>query len=209
VIPKILHLIWISHPLKPKKEMPENCAAFYAKWKALHPHWDVRLWGNEIYERYASNTMLARMMADPAQDEAKLTNIIRFLLLRDFGGLYSDIDVEPFKCFDPLTELQTTAVLGMLSPGDRSFTQFDPSVCMYAPNHPHLTRILDVYFHRQYAPRCGLLMHMLSDDIDETYTILSYKHFMAHERHPETYCLHWPNRLASWKVKKPVYSRAS
>ena len=89
-IPKRLHQIWIGGP------MPAEWAAYCQRWRELHPAWEYRLWDDaslaaefpEARPETWGPTMAARC------------DMWRLLVLERFGGLYADVDYEPFRAFD-------------------------------------------------------------------------------------------------------------
>jgi len=102
MIPRLVHQIWLGdtpmHPLMVR---------WRETWKALHPNWKVLLWESSsnvscIRSDLNSGTVLS---ASPLHEEmlrrschlSQRSNIWRYLLLMQFGGVYVDTDVEPYK----------------------------------------------------------------------------------------------------------------
>lgn len=95
-IPKTIHQIWLGPNLPP--------AYFYdyqEKWKALHPTWEYHLWNEEELEKLQLENW---DLVEKSPNWAEKSDIIRGDLLNRFGGVYVDVDVEPFYCLDELHE---------------------------------------------------------------------------------------------------------
>lgn len=100
MIPKILHFTWKS------ADLPGTMGAFFAKWQRLHPDWDIRLWTDETMHRFvveAYPELLATYDGYPKMIQR--ADAFRYLVLGKLGGIYSDLDVEPFQSVAPLLDL--------------------------------------------------------------------------------------------------------
>ena len=56
-IPKIIHQIWVGDD-----PIPEHCGRYVTKMKEMHPDWNVKLWGNEVFELYGEDKYLNHYM---------------------------------------------------------------------------------------------------------------------------------------------------
>jgi mannosyltransferase OCH1-like enzyme len=98
---KIIHRYW-SGP----SEMPEAYKRYGEKWEDLNPGWVVidhgeeiiQLWPdlfdvfNHLYERDAGR--------DSIELHVQLADVVGYALLREFGGVYVNCDMEPVRSFD-------------------------------------------------------------------------------------------------------------
>ena len=94
MIPRILHRIWLDEPV------PEQFEAFWDRFAELHPDWELRTWSDsnqlswlrlpEVFERQTTH--------------AGRSDVLRYELLYQFGGVYVDTDVEPLRPFDELLD---------------------------------------------------------------------------------------------------------
>lgn len=84
MIPKTFHFIWVGD----ESRRPDNCIA---TWRAAHPDWDLRLWGNaELEGRDWTN---ARHMAEMRRREWNgVADMMRWEILHKHGGLVFDAD---------------------------------------------------------------------------------------------------------------------
>jgi mannosyltransferase OCH1-like enzyme len=113
-IPKILHYVWLGtgsmHPLMLEWQW---------RWAALHPGWLVKTWRqvsglpphllaceDEVVECRCPS-YLSR-----CPTPAKQSDVWRYDILEQLGGVYLDADVEPVKNIEPLLE-NTRAFAGL------------------------------------------------------------------------------------------------
>ncbi|HZK76864.1 MAG TPA: glycosyltransferase [Candidatus Kapabacteria bacterium] len=89
-IPKIIHQIWIGPHRRPTHLMQT--------WKTMHPDWEYRFWGND---EIASHPFRNQRHIDSIPNWAGKCNVIRYELLREYGGVYVDADME---CLRPLED---------------------------------------------------------------------------------------------------------
>lgn len=106
-IPRILHTFWGG------EEMPEEYQRYWEQWYELHPDWEFRHWTPELIpelrhqELYDHPESWSRK-SNPWQWRSDL---VRYEILYDQGGLYVDMDLEPLRPVDELLR-GAWAVLG-------------------------------------------------------------------------------------------------
>lgn len=88
-IPRILHFIWLGGPI------PELYQEFRAEWQRLHPDWQCLTWTDE------SESSLPPPPASCIHARQR-SNWMRLQILLAFGGVYVDLDTEPFKNIEPM-----------------------------------------------------------------------------------------------------------
>jgi hypothetical protein len=105
-IPKILHQIWISRDGKSSNPLPKFCVKESNKMRQVHEAagWEYHLWGDELWKMYESDAIVtAYFRANfDKQSLAFITDRFRLLLLRDYGGVFCDVDARLVKSFDSL-----------------------------------------------------------------------------------------------------------
>ena len=104
LIPNTLHYIWLGH-----KPMHPLMLDWQQKWGSLHPGWQIKTWkynpdfpehflacGDEIVEcRHPAYLYQCPTLA-------KRSDVWRYDILEQHGGIYLDTDFEPIKCIEPL-----------------------------------------------------------------------------------------------------------
>jgi inositol phosphorylceramide mannosyltransferase catalytic subunit len=139
--PTIIHQIWIGgKPVPP-------ALAFYAKtWLTNHPKWSYELWDDKKSKLFIEekHPFLSSLFSSLPYLTQKV-DLLKYLLLFEFGGVYIDLDCE---CLKPLDELLTHSVCLGLEPRDealhKEFTFFIGSALMSAiPKTPFFKATID------------------------------------------------------------------
>ena len=97
MIPKIIHLCWLSGDPYPTK-----IARCLETWKKHLPDYEVMLWDTK---RFDLNSSIWVRQAFEKNKYAFAADYIRFYALYHHGGIYLDSDVEVLKSFDDLLDL--------------------------------------------------------------------------------------------------------
>lgn len=91
-IPKIIHQTWKT------KDVPEHWKISQGEWLRLHPDWKYILWTDDMIEEYINKYYPQYItMFKEFPYAIQRVDTIRYFLLRDFGGVYSDLDIVPLK----------------------------------------------------------------------------------------------------------------
>lgn len=94
IIPKIIHQIWLG-----PNDMPDLYKYFQSTWKENHPGWEIKVWKDfDIIKENFENVDL--YLKSRSYQEA--SDIARYEILKKYGGLYIDTDIECFANFDDL-----------------------------------------------------------------------------------------------------------
>ena len=99
MIPRILH------QTAKTAEIPKKWREFQARARSLHPDWEYRLWTDEDNLALVAGTsdhLLSFYKGLPRN--IMRADLVRYLILERFGGMYFDFDYEFFKPFDLLQE---------------------------------------------------------------------------------------------------------
>lgn len=97
MIPKILHLCWLSGDPYPAK-----IAKCIESWKKHLPDYEVMIWDTKRFDLNKSQWV---KQAFEHKKYAFAADYIRFYALYHYGGIYLDSDVEVLKSFDDLLHL--------------------------------------------------------------------------------------------------------
>lgn len=92
MIPKIIHYCWFGKGLMPQSQ--QKCIE---TWRKLMPDYKIMRWDESTfdYQRYA-----ASRCAYKVKKYALVSDVCRYNVLAEYGGIYLDTDVEVFQRFD-------------------------------------------------------------------------------------------------------------
>lgn len=134
VIPKTFHRIWLG-----PDPLPAAFERFGESWTQHHPGWEMRLWT----ERDLSELRVPKAY-EGARHDSERSNILRYEVLRAFGGVYLDTDFECLKPIDPLLE-GLDFFVGQSAPG-----RIGSAIIGAVPTHPIMEQAV-----REARPREG------------------------------------------------------
>ncbi len=98
-IPKILHFTWKT------EDVPGKMGEYLTLWRETHKDWDIRLWTDATMREFVAAhypEFLATYDGYPAPIQR--ADSFRYLVLNIMGGVYSDLDVEPFRAINAMVE---------------------------------------------------------------------------------------------------------
>ena len=90
MIPKIIHQTWKDNTI------PDKWKISPLMWKKYHPDWEYILWTDKMIRDYIKlfyPNVLNKF--DSYKYNIQRVDIIRYFILKDFGGIYSDLDLYP------------------------------------------------------------------------------------------------------------------
>jgi inositol phosphorylceramide mannosyltransferase catalytic subunit len=132
VIPHIFHRIWLG-----PSPLPAEFATYAESWRAHHPDWQHRLWTEDDLPAGLRPEVYERLRVP-----AERSDVLRFELLRLFGGVYLDTD---FECLDSIDRLlEGVDFFAAYYKGDR----VNNAILGAAQGHPLVLRAL-----REIRPR--------------------------------------------------------
>ena len=79
--------------------MPKNYQYYVETWRRYHPNWKIKIWyeADLIKENFPSMDLYLL-----AESYAERADIMRYEIIKRYGGLYVDADTECFASFDEL-----------------------------------------------------------------------------------------------------------
>lgn len=95
-IPKIIHYCWFGRG--EKSELINKCIE---SWKKLAPDFQIIEWNEDNFD---VNMFKYTKQAYDVKKYAFVSDVVRFYVLNDMGGIYLDTDVELLKPLDDLLE---------------------------------------------------------------------------------------------------------
>jgi mannosyltransferase OCH1-like enzyme len=91
-IPKIIHQTWKN------EDVPDHWKISQVEWKRLCPDWKYVLWTDQMIEDYINQYYQKYIeMFKNFPYTIQRVDTIRYFILREFGGVYSDLDTVPLK----------------------------------------------------------------------------------------------------------------
>lgn len=134
-IPKKLHQVWLG------SEIPEGYKRLSKTWTDLHPDWEYKLWtdvdlhvfGLDKNEHYLS-----------LQNYGMKSDILRYYILKEYGGVYADTD---FICVKNITPLLKYDFFGCGGPAtmENSEPEIFNGLFGSIPNHPILIEAVESF----------------------------------------------------------------
>ena len=204
-IPKLIHQIWVGD-----NEMPAHCRGFVTKMGYVNEGYEHRVWGNEvIHEVYKDDEYLQEYIKHPdIYKWAFITDRIRLLLLRDFGGIYCDVDCNPIRSFDLVrNQLNSnhTFFSGM-KPSQNNNTLVDCTVYGSAPDSRIVNLCLGTYNNIYWANGCKMFSDEIIKHCDSDVALFGHEYFYHNEVTDKTVVLHdvEETRLLSWTDDEEV-----
>lgn len=146
-IPKIIHQIWLGSPF------PEEFKLLQQSWIEYHLDrgWMYKLWTDEDV---AQLQLYNQEFYDATDNYGVKSDILRWELLYNFGGVYIDTD---YECLRSLDELHYTYdFYTALQPLDTSFIQLGAALVGSRPGHPileHCIATIKDDWHHKGAPK--------------------------------------------------------
>lgn len=96
MIPKIIHLCWLSGD-----EYPPLIKKCINSWKKIIPDYEIKIWNTDAFD---VNSIQWTREAFAEKKYAFVADYIRFFALYNYGGIYLDSDVEVIKKFDNILQ---------------------------------------------------------------------------------------------------------
>ncbi len=94
IIPKKIHQIWLG-----PRPLPECYKVMVATWQQKHPDWEYKMWGNEDIK---SLRLDCQALFNRLTNWGAKSDILRYEILYQYGGVYVDVDIDCMKPFDVL-----------------------------------------------------------------------------------------------------------
>ena len=120
-IPKRIHQIWLGSPV------PEKYKRFMESWQRFNPTWEYKLWTDDNIDI----KLLRPRMFNEVSNQGMRSDILRYDILQQLGGVYVDTDFECLKPFDDFLNLDFFTGIS-----------YDGTFCLYngligcTPKHP-------------------------------------------------------------------------
>lgn len=137
MIPKIIHYCWFGG-----KPLPKSALRCIASWKKFFPNYEIREWNESNFD---VNMMPFTTEAYAAKKYAFVSDVARFWVLYNEGGLYFDTDVEVVAPMDDIIEKGPFMGIEVLSENG-NFPMIAPGLGLgVTAKHPFYKELLDHY----------------------------------------------------------------
>jgi len=131
-IPKIIHQIWIGDTV------PQELKQFQESWRRYHPDWEYKLWTQHDIPFL---NLYNKKLIDGAENPAELSDLLRYEILYQQGGVYIDMD---FECLQPLDVLHHAYDFYIgIQPLDTGLVQLGIGIIGTMPGHPLLKKCIE------------------------------------------------------------------
>lgn len=97
IIPRIIHFIWLSN-----NSLPSSAQKNVELWKKFLPNWQIQIWTNETILNSNPTMYNKNLFLHSARSARQASDIIRYDIIYQYGGIYADVDFEPLKSIEPL-----------------------------------------------------------------------------------------------------------
>jgi hypothetical protein len=107
--PKTIHFIWLGPTPFPRASIPN-----IDKWVKKHPGWTFKFWTDadlpaphaalQKANVHALHLLFGKMSYQRAENYGEKSQILRYAILLNEGGVYADHDTIPSASFDPLQQ---------------------------------------------------------------------------------------------------------
>lgn len=196
MIPRIFHRVWVGG-----NPVPEEFLSYGESWQRHHPGWDLRQWTDDNLP-----DLLRPEGADPNRDPTERSDLLRYELVRRFGGVYLDMD---FECLKPIDELIAGVdffvgyIVTEHRDGKVRSQRVGSAIIGAVPEHPILERAIR---EAQPMPDLGydkeatgplFLERLLQDFPEATKFPLEYLYPQTEEQNKDAYAIHHEAR--AWR----------
>lgn len=147
-IPPIIHFIWMGSPPTPAVN------AAIESWKRHNPNLEIKLWTEKEIEDFVWSELHSKKFFEEGKNWAEKSDILRFEILYQYGGVYSDTDVVCTNSVEDLLTNDLNFFAGFESNKIKRFGRplVGCSVLGAARNCPVIKRCLDFSQTAEEAP---------------------------------------------------------
>lgn len=140
MIPKIIHLCWLSGD-----EYPPLIQKCIDSWKKHLPDYEIWVWDTK---RFDVNSVIWTKQAFESKKYAFAADYIRLFALYNYGGIYLDSDVFVYKSFDDLLDLPYFI-------GEDFVHLFEPAIIGCEAGMPWIGDVIERYKNRSFVKEDG------------------------------------------------------
>lgn len=137
MIPRVIHYCWFGG-----KALPNTAVKYIESWKSFFPDYEIKEWNESNFD---VNLMTFTQEAYEAKKYAFVSDVARFWILYNEGGIYFDTDVEVIASFDDI--VINNAFMGVEVPScNGSYPAVNPGLGLGAEKGNKVIKmVLDYY----------------------------------------------------------------
>lgn len=145
-IPKVIHYCWFGRGPKPQSVL--ECIS---SWHKFMPDYHVKEWNEDNFDVQMTKYVEE---AYRAGSYAHVSDVARFWILYNFGGVYFDTDIELLQSIDDI--VSQGPFMGFEAVSDVKRKTVNPGLGIATPaGHPFYKRVLDFYNGRHFIRMDG------------------------------------------------------
>lgn len=97
-IPKIIHQTWAN------TKIPNSLVPYIKSWVTHHPDWEYWFWTDDSARELIADKFPEYLsMFDSYTEGIRKADALRYFVLYEYGGVYSDLDLENLQSVEPMT----------------------------------------------------------------------------------------------------------
>ncbi|CAF2234908.1 unnamed protein product [Rotaria magnacalcarata] len=97
IIPRTFHFIYLNN-----RTLPDVAQRYIGLWRKFHPHWQIFIWTNETIANQNLSLYNEQRLKTTARGFRQASDILRYEIIYEYGGIYIDLDFEPLKSIEAL-----------------------------------------------------------------------------------------------------------
>lgn len=185
MIPKIIHNIWTQG----YRNLPNKNKINYMKIKKLNPNWKFIIWDEckikKILKKYPKIEFLyknAEKLSGIIKIESAKSDIARYLIMKEYGGLYYDFDFECISSFNKLFSQNEPANSVYIASSKINFLDyiypfFKPKYCScfmaMKKNHPIWNKVFTILENTRDKIKIGSALDESLQKTENKYNIVN------------------------------------
>lgn len=128
ILPKKIHQIWLGG------QIPDKYKKFIETWQKLNPDWEYKLWTDEDVKNL---NIPNRKLFNSLSNYGPKSDILRYYILNEYGGVYADTDFECLRSFYDFNYLEFFTSIAY-----QSKLELYPGLIGCIPHHPIMEQIV-------------------------------------------------------------------
>ena len=136
-IPRIIHHIWFGNVSNMSKEA-KRCVE---SWKVYHSSWTFQFWTEELVRSAFAAWGAPIRVLDECPNYGEKSDIARYYILNNLGGIYCDVDLECVRELDDAVLNENSMVLGLANVS--SVCEIGNAFMACSPFHPFVQRLCE------------------------------------------------------------------